>query len=158
MSLCNISYTESVRGPHNNRLRAACGPRASAWTTLNWLILQSFKSHPLCNTYFYGLRGRQTQGPPRAANTLATPLLRLLTTPQSWLKQWFPTISGFRHLTKKKYNLRQLVVVAYNEQCSTGNKEAYLAKRGSSYCFCYRNFPSPGCASPKRDRHNGSTV
>jgi len=24
--------------------------------------------------YFYGLRGRQTQGPPRAAHTLATPL------------------------------------------------------------------------------------
>jgi len=32
-------------------------------------------SQPLCNTYFYELRGRQTQGPPRAANTLATPLM-----------------------------------------------------------------------------------
>jgi len=29
----------------------------------------------LRNMYFYGLRGRQTQGPPRAANTLATPLI-----------------------------------------------------------------------------------
>ena len=27
--------------------------------------------------YFSGLRGRQTQGPPRAAHTLATPLHRL---------------------------------------------------------------------------------
>jgi len=25
---------------------------------------QSFKSQSLCNTYFYGLRGRQTQGRP----------------------------------------------------------------------------------------------
>jgi len=36
--------------------------------------MQSFKWESLCNTYFYGLPGRQTQGPPRAAHTLATPL------------------------------------------------------------------------------------
>jgi len=35
--------------------------------------MQSFKSRSLCGTYFYGYRGRQTQGPPRAAHTLATP-------------------------------------------------------------------------------------
>jgi len=32
-------------------------------------------SQSLHNTYFYELRGRQTQGPPRAAHTLATPLV-----------------------------------------------------------------------------------
>jgi len=36
--------------------------------------MQSFMSQSLYNTYFYELRGRQTQGPPRAAHTLATPL------------------------------------------------------------------------------------
>jgi len=35
MTLCNISQTESVRGPHNYCLRATYGPRASVWTTLN---------------------------------------------------------------------------------------------------------------------------
>jgi len=45
---------------------------------VNIYSLQSFKSQSLCNTYFYGLRGRQTQGPPRAAHTLATPLYSLL--------------------------------------------------------------------------------
>jgi len=38
------------------------------------IYTQSFKSQSLGNTYFYGLRGRQSQGPPRAAHTLATPL------------------------------------------------------------------------------------
>jgi len=38
-------------------------------------IIQSFKSQSLCNMCFYGVRGCQTQGPPRAAHTLATPLL-----------------------------------------------------------------------------------
>ena len=42
---------------------------------VNIYSLQSFKSQSQCNTYFYGLRGRQTQGPPRKAHTLATPLL-----------------------------------------------------------------------------------
>jgi len=41
---------------------------------VNMYSLQSFKSQSLCKTYFYGLRGRQTQGPLRAAHTLATPL------------------------------------------------------------------------------------
>ena len=36
--------------------------------------IQNFKRESLCNTYFNGLSGRQTQGPPRAAHTLATPL------------------------------------------------------------------------------------
>jgi len=35
MTLCDIIFTESVRGPHNNCLRATCGPRATVWTTLN---------------------------------------------------------------------------------------------------------------------------
>jgi len=43
---------------------------------VNIYMLQSFKSQSLCNTYFYGFRGRQTEGPPRAAHTLATPLIR----------------------------------------------------------------------------------
>jgi len=34
MTLCNMRDTESVRGPHKNCPRAACGPRASVWTTL----------------------------------------------------------------------------------------------------------------------------
>jgi len=38
--------------------------------------IQSFTSESLFNTYFYGLRGRQTQGPPRAVHTLATTLYR----------------------------------------------------------------------------------
>ena len=38
-------------------------------------IIQSFKSQSLCNMHFYGLRGRHTQGPPRAAHILATPLV-----------------------------------------------------------------------------------
>jgi len=38
--------------------------------------IQSFTSESLFNTYFYGLRGRQTQGRPRAVHTLATPLYR----------------------------------------------------------------------------------
>jgi len=37
-------------------------------------IMQSFESQSLCNIHFYGLRGCQTQGPPRAANILAAPL------------------------------------------------------------------------------------
>jgi len=40
MTLCNIRHTESVSGPHNDCPRAACGPRASVWTTLvymNWI-------------------------------------------------------------------------------------------------------------------------
>jgi len=36
--------------------------------------MQTFKRESLYNTCFYGLLGRQTQGPPRAAHTLATPL------------------------------------------------------------------------------------
>jgi len=35
MTLCNIPFTESVRGPHNDCLRAACDPRVTVWTTLN---------------------------------------------------------------------------------------------------------------------------
>jgi len=38
MTFCNIRHTGSVRGPHNNCPRAACGPRASVWTTLNYTI------------------------------------------------------------------------------------------------------------------------
>jgi len=38
-------------------------------------IIQSFKSQSLCIVHFCGLRGRQTQGPPRAVHTLATPLV-----------------------------------------------------------------------------------
>jgi len=38
------------------------------------IYTQRFKSQSLGNTYFYGLRWRQIQGPPRAAHTLATPL------------------------------------------------------------------------------------
>jgi len=37
-------------------------------------IYTKLKSQSPCNTYFYGLRGRQTEGPIRAAHTLATPL------------------------------------------------------------------------------------
>jgi len=36
--------------------------------------IQNFQRESLFNTYFYGLRGRQTQGPPRAAHTLARQL------------------------------------------------------------------------------------
>jgi len=38
------------------------------------MYIHSFKSQSMCSMYFYGLRGRQTQGPPRAPHTLATPL------------------------------------------------------------------------------------
>jgi len=38
MTLCNIRDTESVRRPHKNCPRAACGPRASVWTTLFYII------------------------------------------------------------------------------------------------------------------------
>ena len=38
------------------------------------IYIQSFKTQSLCNMYFCGLLGRQIQGPPRAAHTLATPL------------------------------------------------------------------------------------
>jgi len=48
-------------------------------------IIQGFKSQSLCNMHFYGLRGRQTQGPPRAAHTLATPLPPNLT---GWIHPW----------------------------------------------------------------------
>jgi len=41
MTLCNIRRTASIRGPHNNCPRAACGPRASVWTTLCWAIFIS---------------------------------------------------------------------------------------------------------------------
>jgi len=41
---------------------------------VNILHIQSFEKESLCNTYFNELRGRQTQGPPWAAHTLATPL------------------------------------------------------------------------------------
>jgi len=40
------------------------------------IYIQRFKSQSLYNTYLYGLRGRQTQGPPRSAHTLATPQRR----------------------------------------------------------------------------------
>jgi len=40
-------------------------------------IYTKLKRDLLCNTCFYGLRGRQTQVPPRAAHTLATPLARV---------------------------------------------------------------------------------
>jgi len=33
---------------------------------VNILYIQSFEKESLCNTYFDGLRGRQTQGPPQA--------------------------------------------------------------------------------------------
>jgi len=45
-------------------------------------------SQSLHNTYFYELWGRQIQGPPRAAHTLATPLLFGEAKSQSFLKKY----------------------------------------------------------------------
>jgi len=39
MTLCNTRHTESVCGPHKNCPRAGCGPCASVWTTLAYMIV-----------------------------------------------------------------------------------------------------------------------
>jgi len=39
--------------------------------------------------YFYGFRGRQTQGPPRAAHTLATPLVGVKYQENETWKSWY---------------------------------------------------------------------
>jgi len=43
------------------------------WCT-NQATYKTLKSESLCNTYFLGLQGRQTQEPPQVAHTLAKPL------------------------------------------------------------------------------------
>jgi len=86
------------------------------------IYTQSFKSQSLCNTYFYGLRGRQTQGPPRAAHTLATPLC---------LSQRGPTTFDLRAILQKRDNLR---ATSNKIMCNTTDSQDLKLKRKISEC------------------------
>jgi len=76
--------------------------------------------------YFCGLRGRQTQGPPRAAHTLATPLLFPLT---------FTTISSY--LFESTLQNKQVVFISLKLSRISQVSQFMMVGRGPNWVLSF---------------------